>query len=204
MLPDPYAASWSVDPREERPRPQPAGLHVDMVWSDGGTPVVDTRLTTLPLLPDATFARAWEPDDVTRSFLAGMNSDLDMLTTVDVSGRQHRFGLALVSLPDPGVPLIEQNTLRWPLDRVQLLMEPQVHWEPVSVIASPNVKVDEEVVRSRTHGGPTLVGTTEQNRPVSAVIDAVAAAIVEAASGRAAVRRDVRPPVRAACIRTVG
>jgi hypothetical protein len=52
------------------------------------------------------------------------------------------------------------NRLVWPLRNVRLMMQPQVHWEPVHVLANDKVLAKDEVVFSTSHGGPTLVGAT--------------------------------------------
>lgn len=158
-LPDPYAASWNV--RHLDVPDTVSGLSAVVAWTDDG-PTVTSTLRRPVTLPEPA-----QPDDPpdpesdlaaasAAALFAASGSHLDLL---DVSGRDHQWGVALEATP-PAAWTVEHNLLRWPMSRVRLLMQPQVHWEPVQVVANPKVLSVGERVESSTQGGPTLVGVT--------------------------------------------
>jgi hypothetical protein len=157
ILPDPYAANWSVSHLDVRMAG--SALHVGMLWADGGTPALRPRLrqpVTFPVQPQRDDPRG----DLARDlFYRHLEADRAHLGLLDLSGRDHQFGVALEALPEAPLVIDDANRLAWPLRRVRLLMQPQVHWEPVQVLANPDAKTfHDEMVESKTHGGPSLVG----------------------------------------------
>jgi hypothetical protein len=155
MLPDPYANNWSVEHLDVRMAA--SALRADIAWSAGVEPAVHPRLRDVVSFPQP-------PPDVARDdrardlFRGNLDAGRTHLALLDLSGRDQQFGLALENLPETPLVIDDANRMNWPLRHVRLLMQPQVHWEPVHVLANDKVLAQDEVVFSTNHGGPTLVG----------------------------------------------
>ena len=157
MLPDPYASNWSVEHLDVRMAA--SALRADMAWSAGVEPTVHPRLLDAVSFPQQPPDAA--RDDAARNRFRGvLDAERTHLALLDLSGRDQQFGLAIESVPDTPLVIDADNRLVWPLRNVRLLMQPQVHWEPVHVLANDKVLAKDEVVFSTSHGGPTLVGAT--------------------------------------------
>src|SRR5262249_13404291 len=82
----------------------------------------------------------------------------EFLYLLDLSSREHQFGVALESASDNKAELLD-NRLAFPMRRVRLLMQPQVQWEPIQILPNPKVPMlHREIIHSTINGGPTLVG----------------------------------------------
>jgi hypothetical protein len=155
MLPDPYANNWSVDHLDVRRAD--SALHADVAWSAGIEPTVHPRLRDAVSFPQQPPDAA--RDDAARNRFRGvLDAERTHLALLDLSGRDQQFGIAMESVPETPLVIDADNRLNWPLRHVRLLMQPQVHWEPVHVLANDKVGAVDEVVFSTSHGGPTLVG----------------------------------------------
>ena len=89
--------------------------------------------------------------------------------------------VALESLSDQQLTIDAANRLNVELRNVRLLMQPQVHWEPVQVIdkdGQPGA-----VLRSQTQGGHSLVGALTVTL-VPVLPSAVGRAIIDVANGQ--------------------
>ena len=87
-----------------------------------------------------------------------LDAERDRLYLLDVSTREHLFGVSL-DVPDDRSQTIAENRFAMPLHRVRLFMQPQVHWEPVWTMPNERVPtLKEGFARSLWNGGPTLVG----------------------------------------------
>ena len=94
-------------------------------------------------------------------------------------GSEGLFGIALEPFSDRRADIVD-NRLAVPLQRVRLLMQPQVQWEPVRITPNENVPtLVDEIVGSTTNGGPTLLGARSV-RLVPALPGVVSDGIVDA------------------------
>ncbi|MEO8597096.1 MAG: hypothetical protein ABI759_27505 [Candidatus Solibacter sp.] len=161
-LPDPYAANLETpefDGVVER------ALRVDLPWADANSPALSAHLERRVTFPEPRFQRLDDPDEgiVYEAFRGHLKSNNEFLYLLDLSSREHLFGVALES-PSDNDPKIIDNRLSLGLNKTRLLMQPQVLWEPVRVVANPNqnivVNVD-GVAASQSNGGPTLIGAND-------------------------------------------
>ena len=92
----------------------------------------------------------------TTRFREFLQAQPDFLLMLDVSSKEHLFGVALEG--DTPATLAD-NRLAYEARHVRLFMQPQVQWEPVQI--EPNELVPSlksEIIHSTMNGGPTLVG----------------------------------------------
>jgi hypothetical protein len=151
MLPDPYAASWAQG--AER-RVAEAGLSIAVVWSPDGPPRVQATLERDISFPEPRDAAAEGDPRLDELFREHLQAQPDFLSLLDLSTRDHHYGVALETLSDARPRIDADNRLAVELRDVRLLMQPQVHWEPVEdVTPERRARLD-----SKTHGGRTLVG----------------------------------------------
>jgi len=152
MLPDPYAANWTL------PEPDAAierSLSATLRWQPDALPVLRLQLDRTPRFPEPREV-APEPDPrLGERFREHLRAQPEFLGLLDLSTRDHHFGIALESLSDQPVSIDDNNRLAVPLRSVRLLMQPQVHWEPVVEMTPPHVGA---LLRSGTQGGHSLVG----------------------------------------------
>ncbi|HZT54978.1 MAG TPA: hypothetical protein VFA35_02040, partial [Burkholderiaceae bacterium] len=155
MLPDPYASNWSVE--HLNVRMADSALYADVAWSVGAAPAVHPRLRAAVSFPQQPPDAA--RDDAARNRFRGvLDAERTHLALLDLSGRDQQFGLAIEGVAE-STPVIDADSrLVWPLRNVRLLLQPQVHWEPVHILANDKVLAKDEVVSSTSHGGPTLIG----------------------------------------------
>ena len=93
-----------------------------------------------------------------RAFQEHLQSQRDFLFRLDVSSREHLFGVAM-ELPSDNPAELLDNRLAFQMRHLRLLMQPQVQWEPVQI--EPNLLVQtlhSEIIHSTLNGGPTLMG----------------------------------------------
>ncbi len=180
-LPDPYAANFGVSDRRQS---NDQALSITLEWHDRNTPAVGARLETPVVFAEAPVVPPRDEGEagVYQGFRNHLESQPEPLYLLDLSSRDHLFGIALEPFSDRRADIVD-NRLAVPLQRVRLLMQPQVHWEPVHI--KPNVNVPtlvDEIVASSSNGGPTLVGarsvTLLPTLP-GAVSDGIVAAIRE-------------------------
>jgi len=152
MLPDPYAANWGE--RAEL-RVVEAGLSIAVVWSADGTPRVQATLAPNISFPEPRDIAAESDLRLGERFREHLQAQPEFLTLLDLSSGDHHFGVALESLSDARPRLDADNRLTVELRDVRLLMQPQVHWEPVEDVTPAGVRTP---IVSETHGGRTLVG----------------------------------------------
>jgi hypothetical protein len=155
MLPDPYANNWNVEHLDVRIAA--SALGADVAWSAGVEPTVHPRLRDAISFPQQPPDAAGD-DAARKRFRGVLDAEPRHLALLDLSGRDQQFGLAIESVPETPLVIDADNRLVWPLRNVRLLMQPQVHWEPVHILANDKVLAKDEVVFSKSHGGPTLVG----------------------------------------------
>lgn len=156
MLPDPYAANWSPSDQFHGVRD---GLSVALRWQPDAPPALQVRLEQPIRYPEPGDI-AFESDlRLGERFRAHLQAQPEFMSLLDLSTRDHHYGVALESLSD-GPPVIDgSNRLAVELRHVRLLMQPQVHWEPVQVVTNPVTRSPQaEVLQSLSHGGQTLVG----------------------------------------------
>lgn len=156
-LPDPYAANIGVsDGRQSRDQ----AVRVTLAWHDRKPPTVAAHLDAPVVFADAPVVPPRDDGEyaVYEGFRRHLESEPEPVYLLDMSSRDHLFGVALEPFSDRRVAVVE-NRLTLPLHRVRLLMQPQVHWEPVHIKPNPNVPtLVDEIVGSVSNGGPTLVG----------------------------------------------
>jgi hypothetical protein len=155
-LPDPYAANLGPVPAFNAP--VQSALRVTLAFKSGATPTIAAHLDAKVPFPEPRFQQLDDPDEqaVYGAFQSHLQAHTEFLYLLDLSSREHLFGVALES-PSDGNPEIVDNRLSIPLSRVRLLMQPQVQWEPVR-LAIDAVVHNEEAAHSKWNGGPTLVG----------------------------------------------
>ncbi len=158
MLPDPYAANWAA--AEPGRAATAEALGVRLVWRDGARPRVHSRLNEAVAWPEWTEDRV--PGDLRDAAERRFRDELGLgeqhLSLLDLSGRDHQLGVRLEQTEQQ--PAID-DVLAWPLDRTRLLLQPQVHWEPVHIVANKETSEIDEKVSSTSHGGPTLLGAQD-------------------------------------------
>ena len=181
MLPDPYGATWSVRHLDfQRAESAFAAL---LRWAPDAAPALQARLAEQARL---SFPREGPVEDNERlreSFDGHLGAQGAAMAMLDLSGHDDLFGVALEPMTDRPVLIDADNRLAVPLRQVRLLMQPQVHWEPVEVIPNKYANTPHaEQVLSRSHGGTSLVGA--QADTVVPVLPArVGEMVVRAAQG---------------------
>ena len=156
MLPDPYAASW---PPSDQFQLTEGALSVELRWQRDAAPALRVRLERgirFPIQQDI----ADESDlRLGEQFRRHLQAQPEFLSLLDLSTRDHHFGVALEAIADSPPRIDEANRLSVELRHVRLLMQPQVHWEPVQVVTNPKTGQPlAEVLHSTSHGGQTLLG----------------------------------------------
>lgn len=183
MLPDPYAGSWPLasDPLQIVPPPAESALAITLDWAAGAAPQLAARFDTpIAMPPPAPLAAGEIAPELAGGFiqhLGGVDLDIGLL---DLSTREDHLGVAVGFRG--GQPQVgENNRIAIALGNVRLLMQPQVHWEPVQLPQQDGGGL----LESPSHGGRTLVGSNSV-RLVPVLPGAVAAAIAAARSGNVA------------------
>ena len=177
-LPDPYAANLGVPRRDEAVE---QAMRVVLEWDGANSPRVSAHLDRPVRFTEPPFQPPRNEDEnrLYEGFRGYLDSHPEPLYLLDVSSREHLFGVALESTAE-NQPEIVENRMSVPLERVRLLMQPQVHWEPVLI--EPNEKVPaliREIAASNSNGGPTLVGARSV-RLMPVLPGAISEAIVDA------------------------
>jgi len=152
-LPDPYSSNFGPFP--DLNAPVASALRVTLAWSKGETPALDAHLDRNVRFPEPRFQILDDADEqaVYGVFQSHLQAQREFLYLLDLSSREHLFGVAFES-PSDSKPEIVNNRLSIPLSKVRLLMQPQVQWEPVRLADA----VVQKVAHSKWNGGPTLVG----------------------------------------------
>lgn len=181
MLPDPYATNWSVGHLDVQLAE--SAFSAVLRWVPDAAPALQARLEPQALLSFPDAAPADEPERLRVPFDTHLGARPTRLALLDLSSRDHHFGVALEPLSDPAPQIDGDNRLAVQLGHVRLLMQPQVHWEPVEVIPNPaaNAKHSEQVI-SRSPGGSSLVGARSVSL-VPVLPGRVGARVIEAAQG---------------------
>lgn len=180
MLPDPYAANWS---RPDQFQMIEAALSVALRWQPDAAPAVHTQLERTIPFPEPRYITEESDLRLREMFHQHLQSQPEFLSLLDLSTRDHHFGVALESLSDQQPQIDAANRLSVELRHVRLLMQPQVHWEPVQVIANPDVGTIAETVQSMTHGGRSLTGANTV-KLVPVLPGAIGQEIVAVANGQ--------------------
>jgi len=154
-LPDPYAANLGL-PRSDVFAEN--ALRITLTWSGANTPVLSASLNSPVRFPELRLPAPADEDEsmVYSVFQQRLASRQESFYLLDMSGNENLFGVALEA-PSEEMPQLLGNRLAVRLERVRLLMQPQVQWEPVHVEPGPVVAA-REVVHSSENGGPTLIG----------------------------------------------
>lgn len=152
MLPDPYAASWA---QRAEPRVVEAGLSIAIAWSAGRAPRVQATLGANISFPEPRDDIAESDRRLEARFREHLEAQPEFLGLLDLSSGDHHFGVAMESLSDAQPRLDADNRLTVELRDVRLLMQPQVHWEPVENVTPAGARTR---LASESHGGRTLVG----------------------------------------------
>ncbi|HEY6376318.1 MAG TPA: hypothetical protein VIX90_12420 [Edaphobacter sp.] len=153
-LPDPYASNIVTSRRDTAVS---RALSVTMPWADSASPTLSAHLDSpvpfpapfVPLLNDA------DEIAVRGAFQSHIQSEAESLLLLDLSSREHLFGVAMEPLGANQFQIVD-NLLSIQLNRVRLLMQPQVQWEPVQLEPPPNIGAT--FGHSKYNGGPTLLG----------------------------------------------
>ena len=154
-LPDPYIANWNLP---DQVFVAESALSISLRWLHSQTPVVNSRLERVVRFPEARGALPDEPPELSSRFRGLLDAQPDSLYLLDLSSKDHHFGVALPSLADERVDL-DGRRLQLPLRNVRLLMQPQVQWEPVEVVKNEDAGARfSETVKSQSNGARTLAG----------------------------------------------
>ena len=180
MLPDPYAANWQAPNQFQF---NEGALSATLRWLAGAAPALALQLDKPVDLPQAQQAPAEFDARLTERFRLQLQSLPDVLSLLDLSSHDHHLGLALEPTFQQR-PLIDgANRLAVQLHQVRLMMQPQVHWEPVQDMNSADpggVKL-----ASSSPGGRTLVGANTAKQ-VALLPSVVGREIVAVANGQQA------------------
>ena len=156
MLPDPYAANW---PPSDQFHMIEGALSVALRWQPDEVPALQSRLEQAIRFPEPQDIAAESDTRLGEQFRHHLQAQPELMSLLDLSTRDHHFGVALESLSDKAPKIDEANRLSVELRHVRLLMQPQVHWEPVQVLTNPKTGQPlAEILHSTSHGGQTLVG----------------------------------------------
>ncbi len=194
-LPDPYATNLALDRSLATLDTFPHHLRIalDWLWSQPPVVTVGSREPLRMVGPHLPLAEAPESQAIDRAWLGLIESREPRTLLLDLSTREHLFGVAIEDKPparatpaDP-VPVVahfERNRLTVPLHSVRLFMQPQVHWEPVW--AEPNPDPINPVLLlgrfdSRTTPGLDLVAAEDPRAPVAVLPTVVTQGILNAA-----------------------
>ena len=175
MLPDPYAANWTMP---DQRRTVSGGLSVTLRWLAEAAPAMQVQLERGIDYPEPRVLAAESDPRLGERFHAGLAAQPEFLGLLDLSTRDHHFGVAFESLSDQTPVIDDANRLTVELRHVRLLMQPQVHWEPVQDMSAPGPAG--ATLRSVTHGGTTLMGADSGER-VALLPGAVGRQVVAAA-----------------------
>ena len=133
-LPDPYATNVDTPARDVS---IDESVRVVLEWSASATPTVTVQLDRPLSFPQPRPVGGRDDEDEERvygAFRGFLDAERDRVFLLDVSSREHLFGVALDVPGDTGQS-ISENRFAMPLHRVRLFMQPQVHWEPVWIRA---------------------------------------------------------------------
>ena len=150
ILPDPYAASWRLPDHNQV---QDAALSVVLNWTAASTPGIVTRLDRRVPFPEPGVGRPDEDERLRGQFDGHLGAHREVLSLLDLSSKEHFFGVALESLSDQE-PTLTSNRLTVQQRNVRLLMQPQVLWEPVY---AGSVEMTSEMNGARTLLGANTV-----------------------------------------------
>ncbi len=157
-LPDPYAANLGPPSVNAV---VPSALRVTLEWTALHTPAMVAHLDKSVPFPEPRPSSLDDTDEINvyGTFRGHLSSQPEFLRMLDLSSREHLFGVAFES-PSDNKPDIVDNRLSVHLNRVRLLLQPQVQWEPVRIEPILNVfpPLFEEIAHSKWNGGLTLIG----------------------------------------------
>jgi len=146
-LPDPYATNWRVPDDNQG---QDSALSVTLDWAAASTPGLVASFARRIPFPDPGVGPP-DDDDGTRELFDGhLGARPEVLSLLDLSSKEHYFGVALESLVDQE-PTLANNRLTVQQRSVRLLLQPQVLWEPVYAGSLE--------LSSRANGARTLLGS---------------------------------------------
>jgi hypothetical protein len=190
ILPDPYASNFTPDFGADAPRGR---LDVFASWM-GAQPALTINVTSgnreegaPQILPGPRAIPPPDRDAVTlggmyqgfvheRNFLVFSPEALRTLRMLDVSTQADQLGVDLSYTPGPAgaiqVKGVDLVSLGGPAD---VIMLPQMQWEPVQVLQNKDVGILPKHLASPDDGGPTLVGArTVRLTPIAPMPLAVA------------------------------
>ena len=186
MLPDPYAASWPLidDPQHDAAEPTESALAIIIDWAADKAPRLRARFDKPIALPRPAPFDAGEIDpgeidgNLALQFMRHFDDVIDQdVSLLDLSTQEDHFGVA-VDFRDRQPQVGDGNRIAVALSRVRLLMQPQVHWEPVQVPPSDGGML----LTYSSHGGRTLVGSNSVK--LVPVLPGIVAAEIVAVAGR--------------------
>ena len=156
MLPDPYAANW---PPSDQFHLTEGALSVALRWQPEAAPALQVRLEQGVRFPNQQDIADESDPRLGELFRHHLQAQPEIMSLLDLSTRDHHFGVALEAISDSPPRIDAANRLSVALRHVRLLMQPQVHWEPVQVVTNPKTGQPlAEVLHSKSHGGQTLLG----------------------------------------------
>ena len=178
MLPDPYVANWL---QQDAAQPTQDALSVSLRWQAAASPALQCALIQRIRFPEPRDLATESDPLLGERFRAQLQAQPEFLNLLDLSTQDHHFGVALESLSEQRPTIDAANRLSVELRNVRLLMQPQVHWEPVQVIGED--KLPGAVLNSQTQGGHSLVGA-QSVKLVPVLPGVVGREIVAVANGR--------------------
>lgn len=182
-LPDPYGASWSV--RHLDVQLAESAFSAVLRWQANTLPALQARLEPQAVLSFPADGPAEELERLRAPFDSHLGARATRLALLDLSSRDHHFGVALEALVEPAPRIDAANRLAVLLRQVRLLMQPQVHWEPVDVVPNAAAQTPHaEQVLSRSPGGISLVGA-RTDTVVAVLPGQVGEEVIKAAQGTA-------------------
>ena len=159
-------------------------MRVVLTWEPDEPAAIAAHLDEPIAFPEPPIEQPRDDDEARLQgrFISFLAVEHESLRLLDLSSREHLFGVAL-ERSGGQTPTLVDNRLTMALRQMRLLMQPQVQWEPV---------VDPlGLLRSTINGGPTLVGAQSVKLvPVSP--DAIPPGFSRRSKRRAARRRSSR------------
>jgi hypothetical protein len=152
-LPDPYASNITTSRRDTAVS---RALRVTLPWVDSASPTLSAQLDSAVPFPAPLVPLSADTDEsiLRKAFQDHIQSHDESLLLLDLSSREHLFGVAIES-PTAKADIVD-NLLSVQLNHMRLLMQPQVQWEPVQI--EPVVAGQAPFGHSNSSGGPTLLG----------------------------------------------
>lgn len=192
MLPDPYASNWVRNRRNRAAglgtsrRRGSGALDVTLTWRERGRPTVLAQINDAFGGPAAVeHADAGEID---QRFWAAATGHGEIAPAdfrlMDLSSHAQQFGISIEKEGLGSARLDRGSRLSFPMDRIRLLLQPQVHWEAVSNRSSPPPA---KTIKFKSQGMPAFLAAPDRKLTAALPSEVARNVVVAAQAGSPAV-----------------